>query len=471
MKWESNKIGYGLCCILVSLSTGVIAHAGEVAFDGKFEGQGASIEIQAATQLGRFMGTITRGEQKFGFVAMAKGDMLIGDFSFQGSKFPFTATLKADKLTFKSGKSTIVMSRVKPKAVNPFDVEKPAPAVSPSGKVTPPGTAKPPAVAVPPGTPTVGKTPAADANSKLPLQNHPVGISYRSPQGWKVTTQGLVSTLMPADTPAGQFPAVAMVISGMPLSGQFAGITRPNDPRVLQNMQLLMTNMFPMLKASGQATTQKLTSGESAVLNYAGANPQTGEKLKGRLYLLVLDSKLISCFCLGKESVFAANEKNQSVVVNTITAKATSSSTQPSTGSTATPGGRTPQPPQGRPGTDTVSRDLHLVGKWRKTNSNVIRGGNGGSFAITSEIYCVIKADGSFAYGAGQTLFSSQNRQGSATGGSGQGGVTRGKWKTSANVLYWSTDGSTWTPLGKYAISGNSMVLYYPNGAKELWER
>ena len=109
-----------------------------------------------------------------------------------------------------------------------------------------------------------------------------------------------------------------------------------------------------------------------------------------------------------------------------------------------------------------------LVGNWRRTNSKTVPGIRpSGNLNVATDTFCSLSGDGTFTYGGSVTGAAAPGFAGTT----GAGLVTSGRWKTEGDVLFSQADGQTgWIPLGRYAISGNAMVLYVGN-EKQLWER
>lgn len=113
--------------------------------------------------------------------------------------------------------------------------------------------------------------------------------------------------------------------------------------------------------------------------------------------------------------------------------------------------------------------DPQLVGRWY---TEVIGGGASGN-TVTTRIQCALNADGTYLYGGGQsTIHLRENFFGpGSVGGTGTGAVTRGQWKCEGQVLYARPEGGQWVTLGRYALSGNDLMVYGPDGSKNLWSR
>ena len=114
--------------------------------------------------------------------------------------------------------------------------------------------------------------------------------------------------------------------------------------------------------------------------------------------------------------------------------------------------------------------DPQLVGSWYSEVSGGQLTGN----TVTTRLTNTFHADGTFEYGGATSLITLHERRGDAgsTGAGGPAGKITGKWKTEAGMLYGMTDTTgQWTLLGRYAVSGNDLIIYGPNGSKHLWSR
>ena len=121
-------------------------------------------------------------------------------------------------------------------------------------------------------------------------------------------------------------------------------------------------------------------------------------------------------------------------------------------------------------GSTSPTLDPQLVGTWYSEVSGGQLTGN----TVTTRLTNTFHADGTFEYGGGTSLITLHDRPGDAgsTGTGGPGGKITGKWKTESDVLYGMTDTTgQWTLLGRYAVSGNDLIIYGPNGGKHLWSR
>jgi hypothetical protein len=119
-------------------------------------------------------------------------------------------------------------------------------------------------------------------------------------------------------------------------------------------------------------------------------------------------------------------------------------------------------PPTPAVSVDASKLDQTVVGLWRYTDTYV-----SGEFSFATDYFMQFFANGVVYITDGRT----------AGGGptssidSGDGDVHQGTWKTENKVL-WLHDGTNgWQNYARYYAEGNSMMLTYANGFKQVWER
>lgn len=113
---------------------------------------------------------------------------------------------------------------------------------------------------------------------------------------------------------------------------------------------------------------------------------------------------------------------------------------------------------------DKYQQDPILIGLWRYSNSYT-----SGGFSMVSEKYMEIRADGTYSYGNGRVV--GGGNSGSFDSGGG-GDILTGKWRTENRIIYIDETGSgNWLPYSGYYVEGNSLMLKFNNGSKEIWHR
>lgn len=113
--------------------------------------------------------------------------------------------------------------------------------------------------------------------------------------------------------------------------------------------------------------------------------------------------------------------------------------------------------------TQAVEIDPTLVGRWRKTDAYA-----SGDFSAASETNITLLPDGTYRYGASK-LYGGGD---AGSFGSEGGGGERGRWRTADKLLYvWDDATGQWSAYARYYVEGNSALLTYGNGKREVWER
>jgi hypothetical protein len=114
-----------------------------------------------------------------------------------------------------------------------------------------------------------------------------------------------------------------------------------------------------------------------------------------------------------------------------------------------------PAAPDAAADTDSMQRDLRLVGTWRTTRTH-----RAGDMVLRLNFVVELRADGSFH----------------ETADAGAGGSTsldrKGQWSTGAGALRIRAGASgDWASLGRYQVRSQELVLIGADGASEVWRR
>ncbi|MEZ5963126.1 MAG: hypothetical protein R3F56_04690 [Planctomycetota bacterium] len=423
------------CIATVVVSVGLAAQSDPLV--GTFRDERTAIRVaEPASGSDGYQGTIVLDGKTYPFTATGTGRKLAGHFTVGTVRFPFEAEVVNDALEFATGSKQLQLRRVGA-VQNPFD--EPA-----ADRGTPHRGGDADAPAAPPA-------PEAAAGQTV---QHPGGFALRVPDGWQ--SQLLAGPVFGSGvlmaTPAGSDPdnpEAMFMVTTVPLTGPFAAIERPDDPRLRE------LGLLPQLAATAPARSAQLPLGPASLTEYRGSLAPGQGDVRARLHVLVLGKRLVTCFAVADAAVFDRHDVSFRALEQ----------------------GMRGTPAQGAAGIpDEVRlapRDPRLVGTWRNTTSRVLTGLPSESTAISTDVFCTLAADGRYRYGAGQTGFAATTRSGTGTGITGRGEVETGYWKTVGNVLYRMQEGTgTWTPMGqRYAVSGDAVLVYFANGHKVLWER
>lgn len=107
--------------------------------------------------------------------------------------------------------------------------------------------------------------------------------------------------------------------------------------------------------------------------------------------------------------------------------------------------------------------DPMLVGQWVRSQSYT-----SGDFSAASETRVTLFANGTYQFGPGRVV--GGGRSGSFDVGGGASGAG-GRWRTENRILYTQEAGSGWTPYARYYVEGNSLMLTFGDGSREIWSR
>lgn len=420
------------------------------AFVGTFRSQHAELRVHAGgkSRGDTHHGSVHLREQAFPFTATRHKDAIRGSFRSGKTGFSFEAELdgsdgKRDVLVFRTGRTVLRLTRAAAAPTNPFDRLREE--TGHSAK-----TSKTRQAAVQPA-----------AKSKSRILTHPGGFEIRAPRAWRHKAHraarggAAVMTVMPPDVdPA--MPSAMILVTSLPRRGPLAKLRSADDP------QLERLGLFPKLEAKSRRSIAH-PLGQASLREYEGSTNPGMQPLRARLHVWILPESIVTCLAVTKASEFSKRDQDFASIVASLRRAQPASAKRTAAGAAASA-----LPDDVRKAT----RDLRLVGRWRNTMSRVVRGRPGESTSIASDLFCTLRADGRYSFGSGEFGFSSRNRIGSTTGLGKRKDDEIGFWKTVGNVVYHrKPEDKSWTRFGRYAISGNSLLIYYPNGNKVLWER
>ena len=123
--------------------------------------------------------------------------------------------------------------------------------------------------------------------------------------------------------------------------------------------------------------------------------------------------------------------------------------------------------------TNAGNIDQHLVGSWTK-QTNINSGSGSGFASFSTETLFVLRADGTFEYGASRSMGGGSSW--SYDGSNWSNPELTGTWMSQNGSLFITTANGQTVPkdqqrTGSYYIEGNSLLITDNNGNKELWQR
>jgi hypothetical protein len=117
--------------------------------------------------------------------------------------------------------------------------------------------------------------------------------------------------------------------------------------------------------------------------------------------------------------------------------------------------------PEVTPREGNHERDPALVGNWLYSESY-----NSGDYGFVSQWRLIVNADGTYLYGDAKLAGGGPGTSASSEGG----GYTQGQWKTQNKTIF-INEGTGWQPYAGYYIEGNSMLMKFSDGSKQVWKR
>jgi hypothetical protein len=108
-----------------------------------------------------------------------------------------------------------------------------------------------------------------------------------------------------------------------------------------------------------------------------------------------------------------------------------------------------------------VERDPNLIGNWIYSDSYT-----SGDFGFTTQYRLIVNPDGTYLYGDAKMAGGGPGVGGISEGG----GYTKGQWKTQNKIIH-INEGYGWQPYAKYYVEGNSMMMTFSDGSKQVWKR
>ena len=117
---------------------------------------------------------------------------------------------------------------------------------------------------------------------------HVIGFSFWYPADWTVKELQDTLQLVPPDpgTTAQGEPTEIYFLMGDSVAGQ--GISRPDDPRVMEYMDQAVAKISSFLRRTGAAAPKAMINSQGAVMNWEGTSP-TGNLVCARAYVSIIN--------------------------------------------------------------------------------------------------------------------------------------------------------------------------------------
>jgi hypothetical protein len=141
---------------------------------------------------------------------------------------------------------------------------------------------------------------AAPPTPPSPTVRHPAGFRFTQPTGWRVEKQEDGNLrLMPGD--ARELELVLVTVDSA------KGITRVDDPRLLDLAETDLRQLFPFLERVGDGVAVRTALGPGLRLAWEGTNPADVE-VRAALWAVLMGQKAVALFAVGPKEQIAARE-------------------------------------------------------------------------------------------------------------------------------------------------------------------
>jgi hypothetical protein len=271
-----------------------------------------------------------------------------------------------------------------------------------------------------------------DVKQKGKLFRHPAGFQFWHPANWRVAPQEGALQLIPADAgKTAEGPTEIYMILGE--DGAPEGITKADDPRVVQYLDTQLRQMLPFMQRSEKVGEVATGRGKGVVLEWSGTAPN-GNEIRAVAMVTMVKTWVISLVGLGLKEPLAKREEQLRGMFATF-------------------------------GMGESVRDRRLVGHWRQEKSHWA--GAGSDFSSTTIRDMVLAPDGTFQE-RGRTLASGSG----VSLDTGTGDTETGTWAASDGMLYLYYKDGGYAQYGYHveARDGKRSMLLRPKGGKnQLW--
>jgi hypothetical protein len=290
--------------LYIALTTTYV-HAAQATFSGTYttttEDGPATLTLKQDAA-GNITGILKVGGESGTFKGRLENGLVTGTATYGGASLPFSLIRDERGLRLRLGEGEDEL--VFPGSSSAIPKSTPS---SPGGK---PGggtiTAAPKAksdnrIVEAKSTPVAANVPAG-----WKTYRNPVGLSFRYPESWKMTDiNGLLLLVPPgAEAPAGGMPSEIYNVVGMPAPG----ISRVDDPRLMQMADSMVGQMFPYMRRSGNGEAVMVGGMNGLIVTYDGNNPTTGKPSRIRSYALIYKGFLLQVQAWGDRDKVAARD-------------------------------------------------------------------------------------------------------------------------------------------------------------------
>lgn len=134
---------------------------------------------------------------------------------------------------------------------------------------------------------------------------HPTGLRLLHPPDWKIQPIPSALLLVPPNlATSAEGPDEAYLIG----AESAAGVTAPDDPRVLAYLDLQMSQLAPFMRRSGSPEKTSCATAPGILVRWEGRNPR-GDLIKAEGFTTLLKGYGIVLFAIGKEAALTGRER------------------------------------------------------------------------------------------------------------------------------------------------------------------
>lgn len=245
---------------------------------------------------------------------------------------------------------------------------------------------------------------------------HPTGAFIEHPQEWRTQVTQMGIALVPPDFDPNAELIIALGESAFGLSG-------PTDPQIGQYFDVLMAQVAPAMRRSGQPSPIEFRAGQGALYEYRGVL-NTGQSAEARFHTALLAGQAIAIAIVATDEKMRQRERTVQRIFASL-------------------GHAEPQ------------RDPRLVGTWQSSSSESESSSSGSVLFRTDSEY-TLTSDG--------RLISRTRSQGNVTGAAGGTAVRRseeqaaGTWSAADGRLFILWEDGT-SSSASYETSGDAATV------------
>jgi hypothetical protein len=280
------------------------------------------------------------------------------------------------------------------------------------------------------------------AREKGKTYRHAIGFSFWYPADWTVKEQSDFLQLLPPDpgsTPEG--PTELYFLVGESVSAE--GITRADDPRVIQYLESQVRSVAPSLQRIEGSTPAGMARGQGTTLQWEAKSPK-GDTVRATAHatahVSIIQGYGVALLAIGlKERLEARGAKLRQIFASF--------------------------------DFGSSEKDPQIVGTWQYEKNFWA-----GTYSSTTVRTLVLKADGSFTMtGQFAASLDSKDSGGNDTGrvsGNSDRGADKGRWGAAGSRLYLFYDDGSYSEYKYYVekqSDGKAMLLETGGKDKQLW--